>query len=76
MSWESTRKVIDRLRKDEELDSDIDIKDPSEHREEFQRLGLFICPSVVFEDKVISVGPPDFDHVKSEVQKISSKDKE
>lgn len=67
-SWERTRKLIDELENDEGLSLDLRVLDPAEHKEQFRGYGLVICPSIVYRDEVISVGPPDVDHVKGKIR--------
>jgi hypothetical protein len=73
MSWDRTIDVINRLKEDDEVLASIEILDPVEHDDLFRDYGLVICPSIVYRDEVISVGPPNFEHVKDKVKELDSK---
>ncbi len=66
-SWEQTRQVHEQLERDDDILLPVEVLDPADNEEQFRRLGLTICPSMVVDDEVISVGPPNFDNVKNEI---------
>lgn len=76
-SWDRTRAVRKKLERDEEVPLPIEVLDPADHQERFRRLGLTICPSMVVDEEVISVGPPSFDYVKNEIlDRLDSNDEQ
>lgn len=67
MSWEETTEVLDRLENDDEVPVSFRILDPVENSELFKKYELVICPSIVHQDELISVGPPNFDYLKQKI---------
>jgi hypothetical protein len=72
MGWDETREILDELESDPEFSVDITRLDPVEHRDQFRKYGLVVCPSFVYRDEVIAVGPPNPESIKERVKELSS----
>lgn len=68
LGWQDVRELLETLRDDSRLDLDITVKDPFEHREEFQEKGLVVCPSFLHDGELIAVGTPDFEDLTSSLE--------
>lgn len=64
MGWEDVEDLLDELKSDPDCNIEIDVRDPAKHWEEFQDKGLVVCPSFLFNDELIAVGPQDPDDLK------------
>lgn len=63
LGWQEISELIETLRNEPRLDVSVTVRDPLEHRDEFQEKGLVICPSFLYEGELIAVGPPDRDEL-------------
>lgn len=71
LSWEETFQVIDELEADPDFSPAIKRMDPDDHQQTFREYGLTICPSIVYKDEVIHVGPPERDFIKQKVKELN-----
>lgn len=70
MGWEETREALDELEDDPDFEPGIVQLDPAEHEQRFRELGLVVCPSIVYRDEIIAVGPPNADSIKTIVKEL------
>jgi len=68
LGWEELDDVLSRLRKRLNGGTQITIKDPAEHENEFYERGLVVCPSILYGDDLIVVGVPTVEEIEKKLK--------
>jgi len=72
LGWVETRGALNKLEEDPEFQLAINHLDPIEHEETFRERGLVVCPSIVYKDEIIAVGPPKPGSIKQKIEQLHS----